>query len=254
MCFRDLTKFRLLSRQLAIKIAWRIRREERPDADPIGLRKVLLDTGRLRWLDVGCGNNFADGFHHLDWYMRPPEHVDPALCFQADIANLTEIEAAAMGKFDFIRMQHVLEHFTFEDGVRVVRNCARLLNPNGLLLISVPDLYINVQAYLCNGYSVWRGFTHWTETRIPKGAPVSFAFSLYAHSFGHSPQSEGNAERSYQDTHKWCYDYSGLRFVLNLSGGFESVQRLGLLHPLAAIPFTHNRPDEDVCVLAQRNA
>ena len=63
--------------------------------------------------------------------------------FQLNISKPLETSnLKKLGKFNLIRMQHVLEHFTFEEADLVLNNCYLLLEKNGVLLISVPDLDI----------------------------------------------------------------------------------------------------------------
>lgn len=54
------------------------------------------------------------------------------------------------------------------------------------------------------------------------------------------------------ESHKWCYDYEGLKYILEEIGEFENIKELKLNDELTNIPFTHNRPEEDVCIVAQK--
>jgi hypothetical protein len=233
----------MLLKQLEIKIAWRLKQGN-------AFKRKLLAEGKTRWLDIGSGNNFDEGFNSLDWL--PHEDLPPELkkrYFCANVLMLTDADYARLGKFDLIRMQHVYEHFSFEDGYLVFQACANLLNSGGYLLVTVPDLRINVKSYLGKTYPKER-FGRFARQRIPDDAPSSFYFSVFAHSFAHSPVD--STDRTHRDQHKWCYDYEGLKFQLTRAGGFTNIRKLGLLDPLAYVPFTHNRPEEDVCILAQR--
>jgi SAM-dependent methyltransferase len=203
------------------------------------LRTRLLRAGKTRWLDVGSGDRAEPGFLRMD--TSPVKNIPARLCrgyICHDIRKLTARDAAKFGKFDLVRMQHVFEHFTPEDGRLVLKNCARLLKKGGIILISVPDLEIHIRNYLRDKYKT-SSFRWWANERLPKGSPNSFYFAMFAHSWPHIP-------------HEWCYDYAGLRFQLKTCGEFKSIRRLDLKDPLASDPFTHNRPDEDVCAMAVR--
>lgn len=233
----------MIPKQLEIKIAWRLKRGN-------AFKRKLRAEGKTRWLDIGSGNNFDDGFNSLDWV--PHDDLPPDLAkryFQANVLQLTPLDYEKLGKFDLIRMQHVFEHFSFEDGYLVLQACSKLLNPGGYLLLTVPDLRINLKSYLNDTYKQER-FARFAQQRIPEDAPASCYFSVYAHSFAHGPVDD--SERAYRDQHKWCYDYQGLKYQLTRTGEFRTIRKLELFNPLAYIPFTHNRPEEDVCVLAQR--
>jgi predicted SAM-dependent methyltransferase len=147
--------------------------------------------------------------------------------------------AEKLGKFDLIRMQHVFEHFSYEEGRQVLKNCAKLLEKNGVILITVPDLRIHIRHYLKGTYKKW-GFRWWAHNRIPEDSPNSFYFSIYTHSMPH-------------EQHKWCYDFDGLRYQLEACGEFKNIRQLRATHALASSPFTHNRPEEDVCAIATKS-
>jgi len=212
------------------------------------LKQRLIQDGRTRWLDVGSGYTFDEGFEYLDWF--PPEKLPPELASRYHQGDILEISGglASLGTFDLVRMQHVFEHFSFEEGLQVLKSCGRLLKKDGFLLITVPDLRIYVKSFLRNRYN--KRFSEFARTRLPSDAPSSCYFSVFAHSFGYSPlNSEDN---QYRSQHKWCYDYEGVSYQLQRSGEFKNIKQLTLFNPLASIPFTHNRPEEDLCVLSQK--
>ncbi len=211
-----------------------------------GLKRKLLQEGRTRWLDIGS-SKMDKGFICLN-IESPPDvksnHDD--VYYQASILELKEIDFQALGTFDLVRMQHVFEHFSYEEGKRVLNSCSRLLKSNGYLLITVPDLHIHLIGYR-TGYRRMGFAVDFAHKRVPKDAPASFIFSNYVHQEGYAPdEAPGQA-------HKWCYDYEGIRYQLKKNGNFENIRKLDLLSRLAETPFTHNRPPEDLCVLAQKS-
>lgn len=198
-----------------------------------GLKEKLTKENKKRWLDVGSGGNLDEEFYYVDTF---PESLfgNNGKYFRLDIINANDFQLERLGKFDLIRMQHVFEHFTPEDGIRVLNNCAKLLNKDGYILITTPDLRRFVHMYLSGTINR----NDWSLTRVAKDAPESFYFSVFAHSLLH-------------EQHKWCYDAEGLLYQLNSTVKFYNVREIKLSDDLANIPFTHNRPDEDVCVMGQ---
>ncbi len=89
-------------------------------------------------LHLGCGKRNIPGFVHIDAVEYP--HVDHV----ATIDNLSFIPDCSV---DLIYNCHVLEHFKRKDVERVLREWFRVLKPNGVLRISVPDF-----AKLCEVY------------------------------------------------------------------------------------------------------
>ncbi len=206
----------------------------------MSLKEILIKKNKIHWLDIGCGRNFEEGFVYLDKLPKKlVEQKNKAKYFKIDLLHLTNYQLRHLGKFDFIRMQHVLEHFSFEEGQSVLCSAAKLLKKSGIILITVPDLKINLQKYIKKEYKRWKSFKLWALKKIPKNSPESFYFSVFAYNIPIAP-------------HKWCYDYEGLRYVLKTTHLFKNIKKINLNNKLANVPFTHNRPEEDLCVIAKR--
>lgn len=203
------------------------------------LRETLLASGRHRWLDVGNGGQADDGFVLVDTYRV--ELMSREL--QSRYHRMSMVDPPAdfverLGQFDFVRAQHVVEHMDYEEGGRFLENCAKLMPSGSILLLTVPDLRRHIEWYLA-GYPDQNGFRAWATTRVPADAPPSMIFSVHSHNMPFEP-------------HKWCYDEAGLVYQVTRTGLFKNIIILPLDHSLAETPFTHNRPDEDLCVMAVR--
>lgn len=92
-------------------------------------------------LHIGCGKKFLDGFKHLD--VIPYEHVD----YECDTRNLSGIEDGVVSE---IYACHVLEHVKRSEVSDVLKEWNRVLEPKGLLRISVPDFSSIVAEYIEN--------------------------------------------------------------------------------------------------------
>ena len=225
--------------KIEAKIAWNTKKASR-------LRNHLIKNNKTRWLDIGSSLFNDNYFCCLN--IHSPSLIEPAFqskYFQADILSLTNEQKTSLGKFDLIRMQHVFEHFSLEEGKLVLQVCSDILNHDGYLIITVPDLKIHIQSYF-DGYRWMKPYVEFVQNRVPKDAPPSFIFSMYAHQGGYTPILNPG------DAHKWCYDFEGLKYQLESVKCFKNIQQVGLLHPDANIPFTHNRPHEDLCLIAQK--
>jgi predicted SAM-dependent methyltransferase len=99
-------------------------------------RKDLL--GR-RYLDIGCGQNYHEGFIHLDYLWHPGVDV----CW--DIAKGIPFDDHF---FQGIFSQHCLEHFSLVEGLAHLREMRRVLNPGGTLRIIVPDGELYLRTYM----------------------------------------------------------------------------------------------------------
>lgn len=206
-----------------------------------GLSSVLKANGKTRWLDMGSSVSFTDGFFFADLY--PPDEAKESLKdryfqFNATLDHPQET-FDRMGQFDLVRMQHVLEHLPIEALPKAFENFHRLMSDEGLILITVPDLRLMTKMYLRNSLDIPSAFSEWAETRIEKGSPQSYYFSIFTHSV------------PYQ-AHHWCFDAEGMCFAMDRSKLFKNIQVLSPFSSLAEVPFTHNRPGEDLCIVAQK--
>jgi predicted SAM-dependent methyltransferase len=85
----------------------------------------------------------------------------------------------ADGSFDGIFSEHVLEHFSREDGARVLRECRRVLAPGGFLRVIVPDAGKILQAYVDDPQSL---ISHReTSTGLPIEVVNLYAYQRYEH-------------------------------------------------------------------------
>jgi len=206
------------------------------------LREKLIKENKDRWLDVGCNKNFEVGFYYLDTWPKKKIPIEyRKKYFKLDILKASRRKLELLGKFDVVRMQHVLEHFSYEEGLIVINNIAKLLKKKGIFIATVPDLRVHVDKYINKSYKKWSTYKWWIKSwapkRIPINAPDSFYFSVFAYSLPIT-------------AHKWCYDYEGLKYLLNISGFFYKIRKIDFKDSLASFPFTHNRPEEDVCIMA----
>ena len=84
-------------------------------------------------LNLGCDDNYL---HARGW-------VDVDLAPSA--AHVVHSDARTLPNFDdgcasFVFCSHLIEHMPYEDGVRLLKTCFRVLRPGGRLRVSTPDL------------------------------------------------------------------------------------------------------------------
>jgi predicted SAM-dependent methyltransferase len=90
------------------------------------------------YLNLGCGLRFHPGWTNIN-FISTGEGV---------IAhNLTEGIPFPDASFDFVYHSHVLEHFSKTEAEAFVKECCRVLRPQGVLRVVVPDLEHIVRAY-----------------------------------------------------------------------------------------------------------
>ena len=89
-------------------------------------------------LNLGCGSTFHPDWRNLD---IAPHSKD------VERWDATNLIPAKNQSVDFIYHSHMLEHLNQDDGRDLIRECFRVLKPQGVLRIAVPDLEI-----ICNQY------------------------------------------------------------------------------------------------------
>jgi predicted SAM-dependent methyltransferase len=93
---------------------------------------------KLNYLNVGCGNKF-----HKDWV-----NVDmKSSSTDVIVANLLKGLPFPDKSFDVVYHSQVLEHFPKEKAQKFIKECFRVLKPDGILRVVVPDLENIVDEY-----------------------------------------------------------------------------------------------------------
>jgi len=90
--------------------------------------------------------------------------------------------------FDAVYSEHMLEHLTYADGQRCLRECFRVLRPGGTIRIATPSLERLAGLYeggeLQERYVRWAAATLEPELKVPlPGAVVNNFFRSWGHEF-----------------------------------------------------------------------
>lgn len=102
------------------------------------------------YLNLGCGYRY-----HKDW--TNVDFVSTGEGVQAH--NLLQGIPFPEHNFEVVYHSHVLEHFTKSDGKKFIEECYRVLKPNGIIRIAVPDLEQIVGEYIKNLEKARKGNT-----------------------------------------------------------------------------------------------
>ena len=124
--FRSLAGLVYAARALprdARALCWRLRRRRQIAA--------YLAFHEVRKLNLGCGPNPIPG-----WLNTEVEPRDGSVAF-LDAAAPFPLPSAS---FDFVFAEHMIEHIPRADGLAMLRECARVLKPGGVIRIATPDL------------------------------------------------------------------------------------------------------------------
>ena len=99
-------------------------------------------------LNVGCGRRF-----HASWTNIDLDSCDP----EVQQHDITQGLPFKDDSFDAVYHSHVLEHLDPRDGEALLDECFRVLKPNGVLRIVVPNLEQIATLYLNYHRQAWAG-------------------------------------------------------------------------------------------------
>ncbi len=94
-----------------------------------------------RYLNLGCGNRTHPAWTNVD------RVATSAGVLAHDLCTPLPFEART---FSVVYHSHVLEHLQRADAARLLRECHRVLEPQGVLRVAVPDLEGIARAYLAS--------------------------------------------------------------------------------------------------------
>lgn len=101
----------------------------------------------MKKLHLGCGSVIHPGWDNLD-IAPPPGGI---------VCDLRKPLPYGANSVDFIFHEHFIEHLDRDQGVRLLKECYRVLKPGGVMRISTPDLLLIAQDYLDNFLSRYVG-------------------------------------------------------------------------------------------------
>ena len=87
---------------------------------------------RERWLNLGCGDDYREGWDNVDALPEAPFRVDRC-------ATVKELGAQGM-RYSRVLCSHMLEHVPFGWVIEELRQIAGVLVPRGEVVFVVPDI------------------------------------------------------------------------------------------------------------------
>lgn len=163
-------------------------------SDPQTIRGYF-ETHRTRKLQLGAGGNNVSGWLNSDI-------VPEGAAIYLDAAQRYPF---ADGSFHYIFAEHLIEHLSWEDGLKMLTECYRVLAPGGKLRIITPDLSKQIYALQNESNPEVREFVEanhrlfaWPKTSVA----AAYAFNKVMREWGH----------------EFIYDPNTLRRTLELAG------------------------------------
>ena len=172
-------------------------------------------------INLGCGGFALDGWTNIDGgdgvLYRAPED-EKVIALDA----LRALEALPGGVARCISSEHFFEHFTRQDGYRILEESLRVLGPGGVIRIHMPDLAQIVRLYLDQIPEA-----DWESVQKPHRR---VRLSLTVDPYGRLLRREGYTRAIminngfHMDGHRFVYDFETIKQCLELAG-FVDVER-----------------------------
>jgi predicted SAM-dependent methyltransferase len=138
------------------------------------IRRLVARRSAPLFLNLSSGPRGLDDIH----WLNVDGYRDRNVHYLLDISRTLPFRA---NSFDGVFCEHVLEHFSLEDGERIVREICRILRPGGCLRIIVPDAELILRRYFSAPAEIvaWRG----TGNETPMEIVNSYFRQRYEHQF-----------------------------------------------------------------------
>jgi predicted SAM-dependent methyltransferase len=108
----------------------------------------------MKYLNLGCGSRF-----HTDW-----TNINFVSTNESVMAHdLSQGIPFPDGSFDVVYHSHVLEHFSQSAAASFIQECCRVLSPQGILRVVVPDLEQITRTYLYSLEQALNGSKQWEQ-------------------------------------------------------------------------------------------
>ena len=99
---------------------------------------LLLDKNKKNFINLGSSSNIIQGFINVDFFRTPNIDYATDLRFPLKIASHT---------VDGIFCEHTIEHLTYQQVDCLLGECYRILKPNGIIRIIMPDISLFIKNY-----------------------------------------------------------------------------------------------------------
>jgi predicted SAM-dependent methyltransferase len=142
------------------------------------IRRYSITHGVMK-LHIGCGQNILAGWLNSDYCPRSAHilHLDARRTFP--FAN---------NHFDYVFSEHVIEHLHYSDGLKMLRECRRILKETGRIRISTPDLSFLINLNSEDKSTLQKQYIKWATENFLHDAPCyegAFVINNFFRDWGH---------------------------------------------------------------------
>jgi len=140
-----------------------------------------LGKNAVRKLHIGCGKNQLRGWLNSDFYPDPKN--DPNIIH----LNATKRFPFRDETFHYVFNEHLIEHLTYPDGLRMLQECRRVLQKNGRVRVSTPDLKFVVGLYSDDKSELQTNYIKWASDEFIKNGEYTdtMVINNFVRAWGH---------------------------------------------------------------------
>lgn len=150
-------------------------------------------------LHVGCGPFPMEGWLNVDKFVQSR---------MVSYMDASQIYPFPDKTFCFIYAEHLFEHLTLDGALNMLKECYRVLRPQGVLRLSMPDLEFLIQLYLHPEKEVHRKYIDWSIRQF-----MPEVVNLYSEGDFHAMYVLNNFYRAWG--HQLIYDKQGIARLLS---------------------------------------
>lgn len=143
------------------------------------IAKQYFAISKSTKLHIGCGTNVMNGWLNSEFHPAKPSvmHLDATKPFPFED-----------GKFDYIYSEHFIEHISYQDGIRMLQECYRVLKHDSTIRIATPNLQFLIDLYQDRESRNSAEYIQWATDNFIQYAPyhdASFVLNNFFRGFGH---------------------------------------------------------------------
>lgn len=129
-------------------------------------------------LHIGCGTLYKDGWINID---NNSDNNIARLDINHDLSSGIPFKNEEL---DYIYHEHFIEHLSYEDGLKFMQECFRVLKFGGVMRIACPDLDVLIKHYQDNTWYkqewVSKYNCEWIESRCHM---INICMTYWGHKF-----------------------------------------------------------------------
>ena len=160
-----------------------------------------LSSHKIRKLQIGSGKNILEGWLNTD--------INPGRDSSSVFLDAAKRFPFKDGIFDYVFCEHMIEHMEYKEGLRMLRECFRILKPGGKIRISTPDMRFLIEVYSPRKTELQKKYISWAMDSFMPEMEIKedvFVINNFFRAWGH----------------KFIYDFKVLQKMMN-SVGFTDV-------------------------------